>query len=324
MMFPLPAVARPVKNRSVTVALLLSCLLASGCARSSGRSGGGQSRSPGAGAVAMVGSSPISTLSLERALAHSLADPRVVLDRLINVRALGIFAEHGGLDLGRLQMVKRSIQARVLLEHVEAQTRMPELPSDAELESMTRRRWIELDRPEAVQTCHAVVRKAGLEPAAGLAIAQRLADALRPLTQCKEFVAQAKTFPTAGVKVTAEELPPVTMDGRTLILDNNKAPVDEGDAFDPEFARAAHQLKSPGTQSPIVRTQFGWHIIMLDSRIEAKHVALDERQRLLKDDVFRERAKAETDRRLTGLRQQFPVNVERASIEAIGRVQVAP
>lgn len=307
----------------MAVALVIG-IAGGGCAKPSGEATRARRFPAATGAVAMIDATPISGESLAKALQNSTVGSKAALDELIDVRLLGLFAENGGLEVGRLHVVRRSVLARVLLERVEVESSRPSIPTDTEVEAMTERRWIEIDRPEAVQTCHVVVHSRGLSDAAGLALAERLADALHPLTQCAKFIERAKALPAGGATVTAEMLPPVTIDGRTLVLDGNQIPIDEGEPFDIDFARAAHQLRAIGNQSGIVRTQFGWHIILLSGRIASRRLPIEERRRLLARDILQHRASVRSEALIADLRKHVPISVERASIEAIGRVQVAP
>jgi hypothetical protein len=311
------------KRRSLAVGLLLAVCIS--ChSNHGGNRGRVQQRTRDGDAVAWVGESPISVATLQRA-SRSLPDAAAsVLDRLIEARTLGLFAERGGLERGRRQMVLRAVLARALLERIEEQTKRPVSPTDDEVEAMTSKRWIEFDRPEARRTCHAVVHSEELAESAGNVLAERLASALRPLSDCAAFLERAKAFPVAGAKITAEELPPVTSDGRTLLLDAKGEPVDEGSPFDADFARAVFQIGAVGAQSGIAKTRFGWHVILLEGQIAAKHVPLEERRRLLADDILHERAKDASLRRIAESRKNEPIAVERASVAAIGRVQVAP
>jgi hypothetical protein len=274
--------------------------------------------------VAVVGPSGITADILRRAVAKAEGLPQSRLAQLVELRTYGLYAQQGGLHQGRRQMAERASLARALLERIEDETKSPPTPLDAEVESMTETRWIDLDRPDAAITCHAVVHAQGLDDAAGMSLALRLADALRPATRCQEFLDRANAFPVVGAKVTAERLPPVTADGRTMILDGKGEPFDEGDAFDAEFARAANQIKAIGEQSAVVRTRFGWHVILLEGRIAEKRVAFEERRKVLTDDILRKRAKDASDRLIVELRQRTSISVDRAAMETAARVRVDP
>jgi len=278
----------------------------------------------GTGIVAAVGERGIALDSLKRAIQQAGGDPRVRLEQLIELHAYGLYAEHGGLETGRRQTIERGIIARALLGRVELEANVPEVPSQVEVDAMTESRWLDLDRPEAVVVCHVVVHADRLSEAAGVALAQRLAETLRPLTQCTAFLEQAKAIPVTGAKVTAERLPPVTTDGRTMVLNAKGEPIDEGTPFDPDFARAANQLTSVGEQSSVIRTRFGWHVILLESRLSAKYVAFEERRKILTSDILLKRAQVRSEQLIADLRLRTPIALERAAIDAAARVRVDP
>jgi hypothetical protein len=320
-----PPVAAPCfGKRCLTRALLF--LFAVGCNNASpaGKLSVARGVEEGKGLVAMVGQSGIALETLRQAVQHFEGNSRARLAQLIELRAYGLYAQEGGLERGRRQMTERAILARALLERVEEKGKVSGTPTDDEVNAMTETRWIEFDRPDAVTTCHAIVHAQGLDEAAGISLAQRLADALRPLTQCQAFIERAQSFAVAGAKVTAERLPPVTADGRTMILDGNGEPVDEGEPFDADFARGAHQIKIIGGQSNIVRTRFGWHVILLESRVPSKHISLEERRSRLAADILRQRAKERSERLIAELRQRATISVERAAIQTVDRVRVEP
>lgn len=274
--------------------------------------------------AAMVGHSQIGIATVERAIKYSVGEPKLVLNKLIEARLYGSYALSGGLEQGRLRTTTRAVLARALLERIEEKAKTPAAATDAELKTMTERRWIEFDRPEAVTTCHAIVHAEGLESSAGWSLAKRLAEALRAFSVCEGFLARAREFPVAGAKITAERLPPVTPEGRTLILDAQGEPVDEGATFDEEFARSAHRIKTIGGQSGVVQTSFGWHVILLESRLPAKRVNLDERRERLTGDILRQRAQDMSAALLEASRQRVPISIERSAVETTARVQVGP
>lgn len=274
--------------------------------------------------IGTVGNSSITLDALRRATESTGAALDVTLNRLVRLRMYRLYAQQRGLEEGRLHMTERAVLGRALLERLEERTKVPSEPTDAEVKTMTERRWIEFDRPEAVVTCHVVIHAERLTDGAGFALAQRLADALRAVTACDEFLDRAKKFPVVGARITAERLPPVTRQGRTLVLDDAGAPVDEGESFDLAFAEAAHSIQANGSQSRIVRTAFGWHIILLESRLPAMTVPFDERRRLLREDILQRRAKDAADDLLKEMRRDTKIAIERAAIETAGRVRVDP
>jgi len=272
-------------------------------------------------AVAKVGTSFIAMAALERARAALPNPTEEPLLALVDARLYGQFAEDGGLEYGRKRMVSRALLARAWMERLEAEAKKAGPPTDAELAAITERHWVESDRPEAFQTCHALVHGNSVDAATARAAAQKLAELLKPFSRCDDFLEQAKGFSSAGVKITAERLPPVLADGRTLIVAQEGSSVQEGPMFDLDFARATHQIRAVGDQSALARSNFGWHIILLESRVAAKRLPLEERKQRFGDEIVLERAKNVVDQSIANARASTPVTIDRASIEAIGRMR---
>lgn len=275
-------------------------------------------------AVAKVGESRISLEMLGKATSAGTSTTRRALEHLIEARVLGRFAELGGLQLGRYQTVRRAVLARALLEQLEARAKQPETPTNDEVESMTAERWIEFDRGEAFRTCHVVIHANTLTQDQGEKIAKRLAESMRPHTNCEDFLEHAKSLSIPDAKLTAEELPAVLVDGRSVLVDGKGEPVEEGPRLDEAFARAVHQLGTPGDQSAVVRTRFGWHVILLAAKISEKRLSFAQRREALTVDIHRRRASEASEAVLAQCRKNVPMSVDRSSIEAMSRVRVTP
>jgi peptidyl-prolyl cis-trans isomerase C len=74
------------------------------------------------------------------------------------------------------------------------------------------------------------------------------------------------------------------------------------------FEEAAFKLKV-GEISDLVRTQFGYHIIKMEARQEAKSLPFTEVKDQVKQDLTRERARARYEEYIKGLRQKAKINV---------------
>ncbi|MGC4067509.1 MAG: hypothetical protein QM784_23265 [Polyangiaceae bacterium] len=90
-------------------------------------------------------------------------------------------------------------------------------------------------------------------------------------------------------------------------------------SFVPDF-----QLKEPGDQSGIVRTRFGFHVLLFEGRIDGVAVPLEERRKLLAEDVLKRRAQIRMDEWLETGRRVVAPSMERAALELTGRVKVSP
>ncbi len=82
----------------------------------------------------------------------------------------------------------------------------------------------------------------------------------------------------------------------------------------PEFEEAVSKLKKPGELSPIVQTQFGWHIIRLEGRREGGIRSYAE----VKDELeARVAGQLQSDARLKeAMRLAGTMKVNRPAIEA--------
>ncbi len=205
----------------------------------------------------------------------------------------------------------RAVEARALLEQLADEARAGGPPSDAELDVLLRERWLEFDRPEAVVVVHAVALTppgGKTEAAAAEKVGKELKEKLAGITDPNEFLRVAQEIPKGEITIRAERVPAICADTRGFHL--GIAGAQSAGNFDSEFTRAAHALKQPGDQSPLVRTGFGYHVILLEERLPERRVAREEARQQLFDDAVARRA----DRAKRGL-------VER--LQAAGRIEVS-
>jgi peptidyl-prolyl cis-trans isomerase C len=175
-----------------------------------------------------------------------------------------------------------------------------------------------------VRTAHVVVLvKRPEQDAPARALAERLARELEGVKTAGEFVERAKALAVADLELRAERLPPVTADGRSFDPSNPSAASDQ-DRFDLDFAAAAHSLALPGDHSPVIKTRFGYHVILLEERIPEERVELEDRRRVLAREVFARRAKDELKKLLEQLHQRTAVDVSRAADELTAKVVISP
>jgi len=234
-------------------------------------------------------------------------------------------ARNGLLESARVRQTERSVLARALLEWAQNRAIAEGAPTDAEIAKVTAERWFAVDRPSAAKTTHFVVRVTKTESlASAQTLARKIAAAVRGISDTGAFTAAAKSFPANGAEVVAESLPPVTPDGRSIQLDNAGEPVAEGPHFDESFARAANSLESEGAQSGVVQSSFGYHVILLERKVAAKHVPFEERQRAFAPEVYARRARQVTDRFIEEGKKLHPVQFEPSLHETIVKSQVIP
>jgi len=218
-------------------------------------------------------------------------------------------------------VVERGAWARALLEQLKAEAVAQGAANDAEVAELTALRWQEFDRPETVRVSHAVAIVAKPEQdAAARAIAQHLYEALRNVQDPQEFVRIAQTVAHEGVDVRAEHLPALTRDGRSYYPEG--ASQDQANQrFDKDFAEAAHRL-AVGQVSEPSKSIFGYHVILCEARLPENHVSLEERRRLLADEVLKGRAERSKQELLARLSASTPVLVTRSLDDLTARVQV--
>jgi hypothetical protein len=260
------------------------------------------------GIAARVGSDQIRVETVSRIASAEQVEPRVARDRAVYD---ALFAEEGRarLDPATVRAGTRAVEARALLEQLAAQARAGGPPSDAELDVLLRERWLEFDRPEAVVVVHAVaLTPAGGKTEAAEKVGKELKEKLAGITDPNEFLRVAQEIPNGEITIRAERVPAICADTRGFHL--GIAGAQSAGNFDSEFTRAAHALKQPGDQSPLVHTGFGYHVILLEERLPERRVAREEARQQLFGDAVARRA----DREKRGL-------VER--LQAAGRIEVS-
>lgn len=272
------------------------------------------------GAVAMVGGATITgddvdgvarAHGIDRARALDLVVHDTLLARGAEARSLAMAPEVAGAIRGAL--------GRQVLKDALAKARSEPL-TDAEVAEASKRKWLEIDRPEGVRTIHALVRFTPRDPAAkrqrGSEIAEAIRAAIVPMaTRTQEyelpgvpsepwpsvqdptdplavaFRKAASAVPHDGAEVTIEALPAVASDGRVLLPG-------QPPAFDSVFVAAATSLRARGAMSPVTLTVFGAHVILLLERTPPIVLSAAARRNRLRNDIENERARAAVKRLL--------------------------
>lgn len=286
-----------------------------------------QSANLPSGVVARVGNLDVPDTSVARIAATQKVSARVACERAI---ADALFASWLSADIGSRPVVavaERAAHARVLVETMEQRAARAGPPRDDEIERLTRERWLDLDRPEAVRVVHFVVRvmkpeqeERARQLAATLAKEQR--EVSDPQQFLRQISARSATLKAEGMELRAERLPYVTADGRTFEMD---APVpQEGPRFDETFSKSAHALRAPGEQSGVVKTPFGYHVLLLEERLPEQRTSPEERRTLLHREVLARRAQQEIRELVAELKARTAVELSRAADELTAKVPVAP
>lgn len=245
---------------------------------------------------------------------------RLIDDALFAAEAARRFAGTGVVDTAR-----RSALARAALESVRSEAEAGGPPTANELREALDRRWVEVERPAAAKTSHAVVRfEHGQDRAAARALAQRVAVATADARTAAEFNALATSAagPDPEFKVRVEQLDAVTADGRTFSVDRRGQPSGPSAPLDADFAAAANAIEQEGTIGPVAKSAFGYHVIYLEKRFAEERMGSDERRELLSADVMSARAKAILDGILQEQSQRHPVVLDRAVDTLTAEVKV--
>lgn len=212
-----------------------------------------------------------------------------------------------------------SARARFTADVLAKEARALGPPTDAEVDAVTARHWVEEDRPATVRVMHAIVLRPKDEKRldAARTLAAELQSALVHASN-DEFEAKAKAVshdPKLVVRV--ERLPAdITEDGR-VAQGNGEGTVD------PAFAKAAYALPEPGATSGVVEGIYGFHVIRLLERIPEKRTPLETRRAKFTEEVYVMRARDRMNARLAALKTTNPVAVESAAEQLMRTVKIA-
>ncbi|MCX7991554.1 MAG: peptidyl-prolyl cis-trans isomerase [Proteobacteria bacterium] len=77
----------------------------------------------------------------------------------------------------------------------------------------------------------------------------------------------------------------------------------------PEYESALEKLKNPGDISPVVKSQFGYHIIKLVNREKGKTPSFEEIKDELKDAYLRENQRKVFDKLLEDIKKKYPIKI---------------
>jgi hypothetical protein len=296
-------------------------LFAIGCSGRSAPSAPMTSSLP-AGVAARAGAELVSASTVERVVAARGVTPRAAAELAI-FDALFAEGARAHLSLGEARSIERAAMARALLEQLMRDAVRSGAPTPAELSEIVAERWVDVDRPAAVRTTHAVLLNDKPERDAEARLqAEKLAQAVRGATSGEELVRLAKDFkPDGGFEVRAEPLPFVTPDGRIFQRADGGFKAQPG-GFDEDFARGANALQKPGELSPQIKSGFGYHIIRLDERAPSATIPPGELAERLTPEVMARRAGRARRDLLDKLRPAAAIQVERAVDDLVGRVPV--
>jgi peptidyl-prolyl cis-trans isomerase C len=265
------------------------------------------------GVVARVSDFDIDALTVASIVEAVHVTPRVAVERAVSdaLFASGAKARGDATSLA-VEAAVRARLARAALEQLYDEV-STEDPSDAEVAKLTARHFAELDRPETFRVIHALVKLPDKADAAttarARAVAERLAEQVAPAKDEQDFRTRSEALTDRdGFELVVETLSPVAADGRVA---DPEHPTPEIQTYVAPFARAASHLEQRGQKSGIVATEFGFHVLMLLERIPPKTVPLDERRRMLRDEIVTERASQRKTELLKHLAATTPFSIER-------------
>jgi parvulin-like peptidyl-prolyl isomerase len=243
-----------------------------------------------------VGQQTLSVQTVERIATKRNVSPQEALELAIEDAVLAEQAKSGLPPYAPASHMERLALARSVMDQIVADARAKGPPTPEELKQVIDGWWWELDRPELFRVTHAVVRTGKTATAEKIEQARVLAEKIRSAvvgaTTAQDFKKRAEAVEHDGFKVKVENTLPVASDGRNVDL---KRPPQRGAAtspYDLQFATAAAALNQLGEISPVVKSAFGFHVMMLTERVPGQRAP----QEVLDREVFDQRAgKAQAD-----------------------------
>jgi hypothetical protein len=305
-------------------AIGLSLALISGCGNKADESivAPVQTTNLESGVVARVGGEAIVGEEVARIAAAQGVSVAAARELAIRDALFAAEAKAEGMDAERnTQLMINAALARRLLRKILDDADRAGPVTDEELARVMERRWLELDRPEGFRVVHAVVRTdEGIDEAKrnrAKVVAEAIREAVKiavekakttthPGEQTDPVVEVFKTAAEAverdGFTIKVEALEPVAMDGRVLSLG--------GGGYEKAFAEGAAKLAARGDLSDIVTTPYGLHVMLLLERIPEARTPLEERRRMVREEVLWMRSSATRQKLLDRLRPTAGVGRE--------------
>lgn len=277
------------------------------------------------GVVARVGSQElqadfVASVAARHGLSVTRASERLVAEALLAEAAAARFE-----GTGLVAVSQRSAHARALLDELKAVAKRAGPPSDDELGKLRDQRWMDFDRPESVRTAHAVViAKTAADDAPAKAAAERIAEAVRGVSDPEKFWELANAVETGSLDKRIEALPLMTADGRGVFLEPADPRRQRPSRFDPGFAQAAHAIEAVGGQSPVVKSPYGYHVILLLERVAPQHYELSRLRGTLAPEIYDQRSGKLLSELLARLERETPVERARNIEELTASVARGP
>ena len=218
--------------------------------------------------LAVVSGRAITESALRRELAPGEA-PRLALARLVDAELLTEEAlRRKLLDDPEVVAATRQMRVQRLLADFETTHDKASIPErDLALAYNGRKKYFV--HPTMASVWHILVPSRNQPPAsraAGRTLADQVQTRAVQVHSVEEFKRLSKEFAQAnGAPLVLEEL------------------IADPDTIDRTFVRAAVALANPGDVSPVVETEFGFHVIFLQQKLAARHLTLEQATPELRD-----------------------------------------
>ncbi len=275
-----------------------------------------------AGVIARVGEERIFADQVGRIAAVQGVSVGVARDLAIRDALFATAAKDEGVDAERsTQLMINALLARRMLRKLLDDAEQAGPATDAELERVLQRRWLELDRPEGFRVVHAVVRlKENVDDATrerAKVVASAVREAVKPAAEMAKTTPMPRNaadpvvdaFKKAvdgiaheGFEIKVEALDPVTADGRVLSL--------AGGGYEKPFAEGASKLASRGELSELVLSSYGVHVLLLLERIPEARTSREEMRQIVREEVLWMRSSEARTKLLDRLRKGASVGRE--------------
>lgn len=246
--------------------------------------------------VARVGEQEIARDMVARASRAQGLAARDALDGLVSDALFAAEARSRGIDRSHRRELRQQL-AKALFDRLGQEVRTEGPPTKDELELWAKEQWFEVRRPESRAAVHAVVQVAEDADTATVERAKTLAEKIHsslesigerapridgpdlmprpgldmfpedPVT--KNVFATVDGLDAAGLPVTREQLPPIGVDGLSIQPPSRRP-------FDRDFVAALNKLDARGALSPVIRSSYGWHVILLLARYPERMLSDEE------------------------------------------------